>query len=140
MKQTIFLLCLFLSSQLFGQDPADIYYRTLEMDSVNEVSLDVYAGDSLEVKPWAGNHLLIETNVLLENGKPSVLEFFKEQGRWDLVDVLTGEHLSLTSSDMVRRKVETNKGSITEKVGIVIYLPEDFEEIEPKVWRKKEED
>jgi len=139
MKYFILLLILGTSGFLVAQDPADIFHVTLEVDSIDEVSLDVYPGDSLRVEPWAGNHLLIETSVMLHNGKQNVLNFFKDQGRWNLQDELSGTSLRLTSVDKERRKVETDKGMTEEVVTVVVYLPEAFEEAGNSVWRRKKE-
>ncbi|MEL6142257.1 MAG: hypothetical protein AAFQ37_05915 [Bacteroidota bacterium] len=139
MKHFLLFSLLCVSSILVAQDPADIFHVTLEVDSVDEVSLDVYPGDSLRVEPWAGNHLLIETSVMLHNGKQNVLKFFREKGRWNLQDELTGKSLRLTSVDKERRKVETDKGLTEEEVTVVVYLPEAFEKAGNSVWRRKQD-
>jgi len=136
----IFCIALLLvGSSLAAQDPAEIFHRTLEVDSIELISLELYPGDSLRVEPWAGNQLLIETSVMLHNGKHNVMEFFKQQGRWDLKDELAGADLRLTSVDMIRRIVKSDRGSIREVVEIVIYLPEDFEPAGGNTWRRKED-
>ncbi|MEM9835500.1 MAG: hypothetical protein AAF828_03305 [Bacteroidota bacterium] len=139
MKSLFFCFtALLFSLTLWAQDPADIFYRTIPMDSVEELSLSVYPNDSLAVQVWPGNHLMIETSVMLYNGKQRILEFMKEQGRWDFTDELAGKRLTLVSKDQERRLVKSDRGSMTEDVVIVIYVPEDFEAIDQLNWRRKE--
>lgn len=135
----IILIFLFFSGGVFAQDPADIFYVTVEMDSINQLAVEAYAGDSLAVEPWAGDHLLIETNVLLHNGKQNMLGFFKEQGRWAFAEERSGERLTLRATDLVRRTVQSTKGGMEEEILIVIYLPEEFEDMGNNLWSREPE-
>lgn len=120
-----------------GQDPADIFHKTIDLDSINQVSFDVYASDTYAVQPWPGDDILIETNVVLNNGKPHILKFFLEKKRWELEPTITGDQLSLASGDQKRRVVQGTEGTTSETVNIVIYMPEDFVEA-GGVYRRKE--
>lgn len=134
-----FLLLCCLSYHAQAQDPTDISYHTVDMDSINSLQLTFYEGDSVQISPWAGNHLLIETTILLHNGKQNMLDFFKEQARWSFQEVRSGDFLSLEAIDQERRAVKSSKGSVLEEVNVVIYLPDVFEEVGERSWRRKEE-
>jgi len=110
----------------FAQDPADIFHKTVDLDSINQVSLDVYENDQFEVRLWPGDDILIETSVRINNGKPHILKFFLEQNRWDLAEKVQGDQLLLESRDKTRRVVQGTEGVTSETVTIVVYMPEDF--------------
>lgn len=136
MRLSLLLLTLMISAVSSAQDPADIFHKTVDLDEINEVSLDVYAKDELEVLPWPGDDILIETSVKLNNGKPHILKFFLEKGRWELNEEITGDQLQLVSSDKVRRMVQGTEGTSSETVTIVIYLPEEFNQAGENLYRR----
>lgn len=133
----LLLLCYGYHAQ--AQDPTDISYHTVAMDSINSLQLVAYPGDSVQISPWAGSHLLIETTVVLHNGKQNMLNFFKEQARWGFQELRSGDQLQLEATDQERRAVKSNKGSVFEEVRVVIYLPDVFDASGEQRWRRKEE-
>lgn len=126
MRFLLSLSCLFFTAGLFAQDPADIFHKTIDLDSINQVSFTVYANDSYEVRSWPGDDILIETSVVLNNGESHILDFFKKKKRWDLEPTLTGDQLVLASGDTKRRVVQGTEGTTSETVKIVIYMPDAF--------------
>lgn len=120
----------------FAQDPADIYHKTIDLDSVNEVSFDVYKDDKLEIKTWPGDDILVETSVKLNNGDPHILKFFLDKKRWELEEKLSGTSLKLESVDKTRRVVQGTEVTTSETVVIVIYLPEEFEAAGERAYRR----
>ncbi|MFT5998344.1 MAG: hypothetical protein ACI81P_000797 [Neolewinella sp.] len=120
----------------FAQDPADIYHKTIDLDSINEVSFDVYKGDKLEIKTWPGDDILVETSVKLNNGDPHILKFFLDKKRWDLAEKISGANLKLESVDKTRRIVQGTEFSTSETVVIVVYLPEEFEATGERAYRR----
>lgn len=120
----------------FAQDPADIYHKTIDLDSINEVSFDVYKDDKLEIKTWPGDDILVETSVKLNNGDPHILKFFLDKKRWDLAEKISGTNLKLESVDKTRRVVQGTEFSTSETVVIVVYLPEEFEAAGEHAYRR----
>lgn len=137
MRFALLFSCCLLAGMAFGQDPADIFHKTIDLDSINQVSFDVYGSDSYSIQPWPGDDILIETNVVLNNGEPHILKFFKQKKRWDLEPIVTGDQLLLESGDKKRRVVQGTEGSTSETVNIIVYMPEDFVN-EGGVFRRKE--
>jgi len=121
----------------FAQDPADIYHRTVDLEEINQVSLEVYANDQLEVRQWPGDDILIETSVKLNNGKPHILKFFLEKKRWELAEEVNGDQLQLVSADQTRRMVQGTEGTTSETVLIVVYMPEEFKETGNNTFRRE---
>lgn len=133
----LFPVLLLLTTALSAQDPADIFHKTVNLDSINQISFSVYANDSYEVLPWPGDDVLIETNVVLNNGQPHILDFFLKKKRWDLEPNVTGDQLLLASGDTTRRLVQGTEGTTSETVNIVIYVPEEFAKNGETYTRKK---
>jgi hypothetical protein len=138
MRTLLLLFFLVSSSVAFTQDPADIFHKTVDLDSINQVSFDIYTNDQFEVRPWPGDDILIETSVVLNNGEPHILKFFMKKLRWDLEPEVNGNQLKLESGDKVRRVVQGTEGSTSETVSIVIYMPEDFTEAGGVYHRKQQ--
>jgi hypothetical protein len=126
MKRLLFLCLSLLPLFLFAQDPADIFHKTIPVDSINSIALDIAETDELSVVSWPGNYLLIETSVLMYNGQKNLMNTLKEEGRWDIEPTLVGETLQLTSKEKLRPVMRTKRGMTEDVVQIVIYLPEAF--------------
>ena len=120
----------------FAQDPADIFHKTIDLDSVDQVNLDVYAGDNFEIKDWPGDDILVETSVKLIGGKAFILDFFKEKQRYELEPMVSGRQMQLTSKDKTRRQVKGTDGQAEERVTIVLYMPDTFAESGTNTFRR----
>ncbi len=126
------------SAITFAQDPADIFHKTVNLDSFNTVSFEVYKDDQLEFRTWPGDDILIETSVKINNGESFVLDFFKKQQRWDLKLKPNGSDLLLSSRNKTRKMVKGADESLTsETVVIVIYMPEDFTDTGGNKYQRK---
>ena len=138
MRVFITLALLANSLGLFAQNPADIFHKTIDLDSINAVSLDVYANDAFEVKQWPGDDILIETSVKIIDAKPFLLKFFKEKRRYELEETVTGDRMQLVSVDKQRHPVKGGgAGNAVEQVRIVLYLPEDFTAAGANTYQRK---
>lgn len=124
--KTTLLLLFALPTGLFAQDPADIFHKTILIDSVKTITLDIAETDELTVVNWPGNYVLIETSVLMYNGQQNLMNTLKEEGRWDIEPTLSGTTLQLVSKEKLRPVMRTKRGMTEDKVQVVIYLPEDF--------------
>lgn len=137
MRHLLIIALLSYATLSFAQDPADIYHKTVDLDEINQVSLEVYANDQLEVRQWPGDDILIETSVKLNNGKPHILKFFLEKKRWELAEEVNGDQLQLVSADQTRRMVQGTEGTTSETVLIVVYMPEEFKEAGNNTFRRE---
>ncbi|NJC26616.1 hypothetical protein [Neolewinella antarctica] len=137
MRFSLTLALVAIGTALFAQNPADIFHKTVDLDAVNEVSLDVYANDNYEVRQWPGDDILVETSVKITNAKPSLLQFFLENNRYDLGANVTGDRMQLISTDKTRRQIQGREGTTTEDVAIVVYMPEEFTDAGSNTYRRK---
>ncbi len=138
-RSVLTLLFLFLLSApaLRAQDPQSTTHRTIQLDSVDLIQIDVV--DTLRTETWEGSRVMIETTVELIGGKQSLLEYFTKAGRWETNDTTQAKTLYLASADPERRTIKLKGESVVEQVTVVVYLPKIYEPAGPRQWRRKEE-
>jgi len=125
-----FVRILLVGAVLFCSLPAwsqwqEILHQTFEVDSIKEVSLDIF-GD-YEVELWAGNIILTETKVKIDCGNKNVLTFLIEEGRYDLEGKPESDNLLIVSKDKTRNPMRRNDQDCTESVQVRIFIPDDFQ-------------
>lgn len=99
-------------------------HQTFSLEKAPSVQLEVY-GD-YELIPWAGDHILTETNIQLYDASEGILEHFLKVGRYEMmVDTADGQ-FSLVSKDQERRSVKTSKGECYEFVNTKIFVPDTY--------------
>ena len=86
--------------------------------------MDIY-GD-YELIPWAGDHILTETNIQLYEASEGILEHFLKIGRYEMVIDSTEGRFSLVSKDKERRSVKTSKGECYEFVNTKVFVPDAY--------------
>ena len=126
MKNLITLCFLFLGATLFGQVTKTIH-QTFEIEEeVESVALDIF--DKFEVEEWAGNNIMVVTKVDLTSGAQHLLDFYVNEGRYDVE--ASGEEdtaLSLVSKDNVRRGLKYKDLTVYEEITMKLYIPENFQ-------------
>jgi hypothetical protein len=123
---TLFVLLVFAQFAATAQLEKTIH-QAFDIGNRNTVALDLYGEYSIE--PWAGNNILIETNVLLYNSTSSVLKHFVEKDlRYNIEsDTTVSETLRLFSHDKKRISLRTKTGAeSTEVITTKVFVPEDF--------------
>ncbi len=136
-------LLLAASSSLLAQQQRTLH-QAFELNDITTVEFAL--NDSVEVIPWAGTVLLVETTVHMweeqvlgrTDAPDAIFKYFIEKGRYQVTGtLLDGQVLRLQSKDMKRPIIQTAKGICTEKVTIRIMLPDTFEQAGPQQWRRK---
>lgn len=135
------LVCLLVlcSAPSFGQ-LQKVFHQTIALEDISDVQMDLYGDYTVEA--WAGDNILIETNVKLYQASDAILNFFIEQGRYAIEsDTSNATTLRLFSKDKERRTIKTRNGECFEVVENRIYLPDDFTKSGDHGWvRTKRED
>jgi len=123
----LFLVFVTLSfgTTLFGQLKETVH-QTFEIDEAQSINLDL-AGD-YEIVKWAGNTLMSKTYIELSDAKPSILNYYLKEGRYELEGNASGENFSLVSRDKDRQPIKYKKLTCYEYTKVVIYVPDDFVE------------
>ncbi len=101
-------------------------HQTFEIDEVQSINLDI-AGD-YEIVKWAGNTLMSKTYIELSDAKPSILNYYLKEGRYELEGNASGESFSLVAKDKVRKAIRFKELTCYEYTNVVIYVPDDFVE------------
>jgi hypothetical protein len=114
---------LFFSFQANAQLEKTIH-QTFPLENRQTVTLDIY-GD-YELIPWAGDHILTESNIKLYDASEGILEHFLKIGRYDMhIDSSSGSFI-LVSNDKERRSVKTKNGDAYEFVKIKVFVPDAY--------------
>ncbi|MCB0661409.1 MAG: hypothetical protein KDC24_01615 [Saprospiraceae bacterium] len=123
MRILLFGLFLFFSFSGYSQLEKTIH-QTFAVDKEPNIQLDIY-GD-YELIPWAGDHILTETNIQLYEASEGILEHFLKIGRYEMVIDSTEGRFSLVSKDKERRSVKTSKGECYEFVNTKVFVPDAY--------------
>ncbi len=102
-------------------------HQTFDLGEKTTLLLDLYG--EYAIVPWAGNNVLVETNVQLYNSTSSVLRHFIEKDlRYQIdVDTMQAGALVLVSHDKKRIGLRTKTGAeSTEVITTKVFVPEDF--------------
>lgn len=139
MKYTLLLFSfLFLSISANAQLRKTVH-QTFEVGDARNINLDVFG--EYEIEAWPGNTIMSETKIELYDASPHILKFFlEEKERYKLtLNGEGGESINLVSNDKERRGIQYKGKECFEAVKLKLYIPEDFEEVNPKTLRKKAE-
>ena len=113
-------------------------HQTFEIDEAQSINLDI-AGD-YEIVKWAGNTLMSKTYIELSDAKPSILNYYLKEGRYELEGKASGESFSLVAKDKVRRAIQFKDLTCYEYTNVVIYVPDDFVETSKTSLTRQSED
>jgi hypothetical protein len=113
-----------------------ILHQNFEIEGIDNVNLD-FAGD-YEIMTWAGNSILVETNIELYSASRDIYNHFKKEGRYDVEADTAANLINLRSVDKERKPIRTSKGECFEIVKVRVLVPEDFNIIDQTSMVRKE--
>lgn len=102
---------------------AQVIHQSFEIGDRKAITLSLDI--PYEVETWAGNTVLTETKIKMENIPPNILKHFINEGRYEIVENLTETSMDLKLKEMKRRPIRTKKGEADEQINIRIFVPED---------------
>ena len=115
-------------------------YHVFEVDSVQTVDLNL-AG-IYEVHAWAGNSILVETNVQLWHASPEILQALIDKGRYDVVaDTASVTERLIRTKEPNRKPLKNPQGvEYVEIATAKVFVPDTFlwGEDKKRLQRKKE--
>ncbi|MEL7121613.1 MAG: hypothetical protein AAFO07_19350 [Bacteroidota bacterium] len=133
------LLCFFGLTGIKAQ-LAETLHQVIKIDSLEDLSIQLWNLDDTykwEVKAWPARNIMVETKVTMTNGSEPILKFFIENERYALKIEREGLKGILSNKPEQRRIIKTAKGEASDIIQIIIYLPEDFKEVNTGVFSKK---
>jgi hypothetical protein len=117
------LLCLYLFSYILpSATSAQVIHQSFEIGERKAINLSLDI--PYEVEVWAGNTILTETKVEIENVAPNILKHFINLGRYKIIENLSDSAIELKLKEINRRPIQTSNGEATEIVNIKIFVPE----------------
>ncbi len=100
-------------------------YQVFEVDSVKTAQLDIL--DIYELHSWAGNSILVETNIKISNASPEILDYLIKNGRYDVkMDTIAPGQVKIYTKLKDRKTVKTPAGECTELPTAKIFIPDTF--------------
>lgn len=100
-------------------------YQSFEIDSATNIEFKL-VGD-FELIKWAGNSILTETNIQIWKASPRILDFFIEQGRYEILSSKDIASPLLSSRFLERQPIKTKEGECVEIIKLKIFVPDIFE-------------
>lgn len=139
MKYTLLIFSFLFISISANAQLRKTVHQTFEVGEARNINLDVYG--EYEIEAWPGNTIMSETKIELYDASPHILKFFmEEKERYMFTLSGAGEaSINLISNDKERRSIQYRGQECFEQVKVKLYIPEDFEAVNPKTLRKKEE-
>lgn len=137
--QTLLFGCL-LSFQLFAQMERTVY-QVFEVDSVQNVTLDIVGFTYPELHVWAGNNILTEANIQVWEASPAIVNFLIDQGRYAFESEKNGDSLRVFTKVRKREdiKLPGMHSKCTEQTTIKVFIP-DIYEWDPAEWTPDQTD
>ncbi len=139
MKSRFFFLTLglLLNTLAYAQMERTMY-QVFDVDSVQTAQLDIL--DMYELHSWAGNSILVETNIQISNASPEILDYLIKNGRYDVrMDTVAPGQVNIYTKLKDRKTVKTPAGECTELPMAKIFVPDTFlwSEDKKSIWRKE---
>lgn len=122
---TLLYTCVYILSLYTTPIPASaqVIHQSFEMGERKAITLSLDI--PYEVETWAGNTILTETKVKMDNIPPKILKHFINQGRYEIIENNSDSAIELSLKEADRRPIRTKNGEATETINIKIYVPED---------------
>ena len=114
----LLLYCTTLSAQI-----VKTVHQAFPMEKAyTEVHIDI--GYPFQYKSWAGDYVLVETTIHLNNASKHVMEFLQKSGRYRVQQYKYQNGSGFRMKKMPRKAIQTSKGLCEEDVLITLYVPE----------------
>ncbi|MCC6460990.1 MAG: hypothetical protein IT260_11000 [Saprospiraceae bacterium] len=131
--------CFFLG-QLSAQMERTVY-QVFEVDSIQNISLDIVGFTYPELHVWAGNSIMTEANIQVWEAAPEVVNELIKQGRYAFESEKTGDLLRVFTKVRKREdfKLPGMKTKCVEQTTVKVFIP-DIYEWDPAEWTPEQID
>ena len=113
---------LFIGQELQAQTTKKLH-QSFMLDGIKDITIDV--SYPYHVETWAGNTVLVETSVQLENAPPAIIRMFEQSGRYQIIESVQAASIKYALKPIPRKPVLTSKGECTETIKIRFLVPAD---------------
>ena len=116
----LFILA-FQSSNLFSQIATTFHQYFTVKEDIPLIVIDL--DYPVQVEEWAGNTILVETNVRLSNTSKQILDYYIKDGRYKVEQKDYTAAVEFGHKKMTRKAIYTQNGPCKEDVLVKIYTP-----------------
>lgn len=141
MRIFLFTLVLCGLATAIAAQSARSVHHTYDLDNVEQISLDLH-GDVV-VEHWESRgQVMVESYISIVSVKNRFLEGLINAGRYEVLSEQLPDSLHLSSKEALDRRLLNRRTGeqYLETVRHVVYLPNDFVEVAPGVYRRKEDE
>jgi len=125
-KKTLLLLVSIFTAYCLSGQSASTFHQSFPFDKqMASIIMDVEY--PYQVEYWSGNSILVETNVRLDNASQVILDYFIETERYKVVTQIYPATVVFKMKDMVRKAIQTRKGTCAENILLRIFVPEGIQ-------------
>lgn len=116
-------------------------YQVFEVDSIQNVSLDIVGFTYPELHVWAGNSIMTEANIQVWEAAPEVVNELIKQGRYAFDSEKNGDLLRVFTKVRKREdfKLPGMKTKCVEQTTVKVFIP-DIYEWDPAEWTPEQID
>jgi hypothetical protein len=132
-----FLPALIFAAQIGFSQTERTVYQVFELDSAQTISFDILGDHFFE--EWAGNSVLVETNIQITHASPAIVDYLIKGGRYEVSsDTLSVGEIKIFTKNRDRKPFKTPAGQCTELAKARILIPDTYEWMEKnKLLRRK---
>ena len=132
------LLPLFITALTANAQIHDRLHWVFPVDSVERITFDLV--DPFTVETWAGNQIMVTSEITVYNATKGIMKFFIEENRrWDVIDTVQNNVLLLDSYHSRRAPIQSGGEVCYEVVNVKVFVPTEYEKLpEEEVWIRKE--
>lgn len=131
---TLFILVISYIGSLQAQEKTSFHQSFELTDSTNIILIEL--NNEYEYEFWAGNTILVQTEIELYNASKAVLSYFKEQGRYTIDSYTFLEEIKLVPQDSIQEPIQTKRGECFEIIKTKILLPDTFSPVGDNMFGK----
>lgn len=109
------------------------------VDSVEQINFDLV--DPFEVENWAGNQIMVTSEITVYNATKGIMKFFIEENkRWEVIDTVQNGILTIDSYQSRRAPIQSKGEECYEFVKVKVFLPSEYVRVaDSEVWMRKKE-
>ncbi len=117
----VLFIIAFQSINLFSQIATTFHQSFTVNEDIPLIVIDL--DYPVQVEEWAGNTILVETNVRLSNTSKQILDYYIKDGRYKVEQKDYSAAVEFGHKKMTRKAIYTQNGPCKEDVLVKIYTP-----------------
>jgi len=101
---------------------ASTYHQTFPVqESTTSAIIDI--SYPFIIEQWVGDYIMVETNIKMKNISRQTMDYFINQGRYEVIQTDYTGILKLEMKPMPRKTITTRHGECEEDILLKVYVP-----------------